>query len=155
MKNRFIKCCFAFILITTCFILVSCDLSHKHYFDDYGKCRNCGVNTCKTLTKDSNSNTYSYDYVKINTKDDGFFKFVSNGENGIKITFTKNQSTSIGETTFKKIKFYSENSAIITSNVERSELEYNGQLTAGVTYYIWLDIENYACDISLTVSELN
>ena len=157
MKNSLIKILSVLCLvICVCTIFTSCDLSHKHYFDNYGVCKSCQKDSCITLTKDSNSNTYSLPYyVNINTRDDGFFKFVSNGENGILITFTKDESSSNGQTDFKQIKFYSEKSAIITSTYENQTLKYSNTLEKGVTYYIWLDIENYACNIKLTVSESN
>lgn len=157
MKNKFLNIVSTFCLVLLIgVIFTSCDLSHKHYFDNYGVCKSCQKDSCITITKDPNSNTYSLPYyVNINTRDDGFFKFVSNGENGILITFTKDESSSNGEPSFKQIRFYSEESALITSNVEKQTLSYNNTLKAGVTYYIWLDIENYACNIKLTVSESN
>ena len=155
MNKIISKCVLSFCLILCCFIFASCDLSHKHYFNDYGRCRNCNANTCITLTKDPYSNTYTSPFKKISTIDDGYFNFTSNGENGILINFTKNEETSIGETRFKTIKLYSENTAYIRTVSDTTSLEYDYPLNQGVTYYIYLDIENYAADIMLTVSELN
>ena len=154
--KKFIFKTFLILSLILCgLIFASCDLSHKHFFDAYGKCKNCNFNSCITITKNQSSNSYTSNYANINTKDDGYFKFTSNGENGIIITFTKNQSTSIGQTNFKQIKFYSEKSSLIASNINSNILEYNGKLELGVTYYIYLNIENYSADIMLNIAEIN
>jgi len=148
---------FSFIIVI-CFIvpfsiiLCSCDLSHKHYFNQYGYCGNCGTDTCVTLHKNQTTNKYEGSKTTTNVYDDIFFKFTASGENGIKIKVVAPEGSSIK---FKTITFYSESTASITSVYEQTELVWNNKLTAGLTYYIKIDTESSFGNFSITAEELN
>ena len=74
---------YPFILIL-CFFLCSCDLSHKHYLDNYGVCKSCNQDVCILLSNNVNGE-YISEIIDINPYNDVFVKFVSTGDMVLKL----------------------------------------------------------------------
>lgn len=77
MKKVLISLClFLVVIITGC----QCDLSHVHYYNEYGLC-SCGEDIAQELTYlngEYNSTTYTIEQGEVY-----YYKFTSHGENGI------------------------------------------------------------------------
>ena len=77
MKKVLTFMCMLFVLIITgC----QCDLSHKHYYNDYGVCM-CGDDIAQELIYENQE--YKTTSHEVKQGETYYYKFVSHGENGI------------------------------------------------------------------------
>ena len=123
----------AIICLSIPFILsvTACDLSHKHYLDNYGYCRSCDQDMCIALTKNSNSEYIAE--INIDPYNETFLSFVSDGEQGIEITVSN-----YGSGVVNSIILYSQDDDYIVSKYDTSNpvLTYSDRLTKNKKYYI-------------------
>lgn len=119
-----------FCLIISVF-LVGCDLSHKHYTDDFGVCRNCNTDISVMIQKDQNENYLVTDFT-LQYYTDTYLKFVSNGESELTITIECDAAD------IESIILYSKIDDYIASKYDRNNpvLVCNEQLERGEIYYI-------------------
>ena len=119
-----------FCLIISIF-LVGCDLSHKHYTDNFGVCRNCNTDISVMIQKDQNENYLVTDFA-LQYYTDTYLKFVSNGESELTITIECDTAD------IESIVLYSKTDDYIASKYDRNNpvLVCNEQLERGETYYI-------------------
>ena len=125
------------VLVCVLFLFAGCDLSHKHYTDNYGVCRSCGTDITVTIKKDTANNYLPTEFM-LQHNTDTYLKFVSNGES--KITITINTSSPV----VKSIVLYSKSDDYIASKYDSSNpvLVYEEPLTANETYYIKIQSTN-------------
>ena len=130
---------FTIITVLACvlFLFAGCDLSHKHYTDNYGVCKTCGTDITVTIKKDSNNN-YLPTNFNLQYYPDTYLKFVSNGENKITITIKTNSPV------VKSIVLYSKSDDYIASkyDVNNPVLVCEEPLIANETYYIKIESTN-------------
>ena len=126
------------ILLFMSFLFVGCDLSHKHYTDNYGYCNSCKTDITIDIEKDSNNNYLPKD-IMLQHYTDTYLKFVSNGESNITIE-VQCESTDI-----ESIILYSKTDDHIASKYDKENpvLTCNEQLTTGETYYIKIKSSTY------------
>ena len=119
--------CFLFSFI---FMLSACDLSHKHYVDNYGYCSSCKTDTAIVLT----NRVYYYESreVECSSVDFVYFRFVSNGESSIKITIEEISGA------VNYINMYSKhiNNLYVQHTYGTNEYFHDQPLIEGETYYI-------------------
>ena len=142
---------YRFILMVCCLLSLalfsSCDLSHKHYLDEYGYCKSCQKDQAIELSlKDG---VYSSGEVYLTVINESFFKFVSSGEKGveIKVDYVSTEVTSI--------IFFSTKSNSLAYKFDRSNpvAVYKGDLEEGETYYVKLKLTKEG-SLKLTVCPL-
>ena len=133
ITKTFIIC---FLLIVS-FFFMGCDLSHKHYTDNYGVCKNCNTDITVTIEKDSSGNYMPTNFL-LQKHTDTYLKFISNGES--KITITVNCETS----NINSIILYSKTDDYIASKYDKTNpvLIYDQPLIANETYYIKIQSTN-------------
>ena len=138
-----------FILLATLTSLVSCDLSHKHYLDNYGYCMQCQKNQVVSLTR-SQDGHYTAEEKSFNPYNDIFYKFVANGENGIQISVSSTSTAKIAS-----ILLYTKEDDYIASTYdsENPNLLHQEPLKTGETYYIRVKAREIGT-INLTVTPL-
>ena len=108
----------------------ACDLSHKHFVDSYGYCNNCQEDQAIDLVQKNGS--YVAEPSDQNTYNEVFFRFVGNGEQGVKIAVT-----CVG-TGVSSVIFFSEKDDYIASkyDTENPQIASAEPLEKGVTYYV-------------------
>ncbi len=113
-------------------LLCGCDLSHKHFQDGYGYCASCETDTCEVLTRGIyNKYTSVEKTVGEQYQQDSFYKFVSNGEQGIKIEVLGVERGSYS------VLFYSRQTSSFYLEPSAEGAWYcHNDLTKGTTYYI-------------------
>ena len=117
------------LIFSTFFI--ACDLSHKHYTDDFGVCRSCNTDISVLIQKDGNNN-YIPTTFNLQHYTDTYLKFVSNGESELTI------KVECSGADIESIILYSKTDNHIASKYDRRNpvLTCNEQLSANETYYI-------------------
>ena len=134
--KKFLSVLFA-VLTITCFS--ACDLSHKHFTDNFGVCKTCSEDISVLIEKNGN-NSYVQTNFNLQVYTDTFLKFVSNGESSLTIKIECANST------IKSIILYSKTDDYIAStyNTQNPVLTCNEQLIAGETYYIKIQSDKFA-----------
>lgn len=147
MKKQILLFILPLFFICAClFINVGCDLSHKHYLDNYGVCKNCGKDAAVNLTRDSNGEYFSTE-TYCSTNDFSYFKFVASGEEFITICVEEISAN------VDYISLYTKN----VSNLSLSHVSgensyfYSNKLTEGEIYYIKVKVST-AGNIKIKVS---
>lgn len=137
--KKFLISILACSLIIFSLSFFACDLSHKHYTDNFGVCKNCNEDISILIDKDKNG-AYIQKSFNLQLYTDTYLKFVSNGESQLTI---KVESTA---SNIKSIILYSKTDDYIAStyNSENPILTCNEQLIAGETYYIKIQSSNVA-----------
>ena len=121
-------------LLVCCFSFFSaCDLSHKHYLDSYGVCRNCKTDTAELITRNANLEYVSTEKQFNLVETYAFFKFVANGETAVKIV------VSTISTNYNDLVLLDDGarSQFLTAKGNNTYL-CNTTLVQGKTYYIRL-----------------
>jgi len=138
MKKLLSKIILCYILIVSS-IFVGCDLSHKHYTDDFGVCNNCKKDISVLIEKDTNNN-YIETELNLQLHTDTYLKFVSNGENKLTIKIECDGAD------IKSIILYSKTDDYIASKYDKEDpvLVCNEQLTPNETYYIKIQSDKVA-----------
>ena len=70
----------ALLCTLSCFVFGGCDLSHKHYYNDLGKC-NCGSYIAKALTYNSDKE-YVSETHSVTPSETYYYEFTAHGEMG-------------------------------------------------------------------------
>ena len=136
------------------FLFTSCgggamDLSHKHYLNQYGFCSACQKDQAVRLERNEKGE-YASERVKPEMYNDTFFKFSSNGENGIEI------SLQCEDCSIEEILLLSDDAAYITSAYAKETLIYDYPLTAGITYYVRVKLKDSGQGyLTMNVAPLN
>lgn len=118
------------ISLISIFVISGCDLSHKHYYNDYGKC-NCGKDIALTFTYSNGE--YISEVHGVIKGEVYYYKFDGHGENGCEF-FLDNK-----EMLFDRVEVRSDG---ILASVATSEAfgtpdrRYNSTLMNGRTYYL-------------------
>ncbi|MBO5328812.1 MAG: hypothetical protein J6B04_06535 [Clostridia bacterium] len=152
MAKRVIKVIIALaVALCSCgiFVAADCDLSHKHYLNDYGVCRSCQEDKAVLLTLNENGE-YKSDEVTIDVYNDTIIKFVSNGEKGIEL---KINCESEG---VKTVTLLSDTTAYIPINKNYQTGNYVSeiQFVKGETYYVKISFSSVKT-ASFIISGLN
>ena len=131
MKKRFIAVILsACLLIIGAFSLSACDLSHKHYLDDYGICRNCQKDACYVANGDGNGN-YKAENINCQIVWETFVKFVATSDSPVEITVT------CGTAEVNNFVMYALSNKQLAYCYNRELRATTSQpLTVGTTYYI-------------------
>lgn len=119
------------------FLLSACDLSHKHYTDNFWVCRSCGEDTVEILKVNANYEfTSSESYGRANEY--VYFKFVSLGEDLIDITVEEVSAR------VSYVELYTKTSSNLYLKHMSGENVYSHEspLTQGETYYIRVKLYN-------------
>ena len=126
--------------------LSACDLSHKHYLDNYGVCKNCKEDTAEVLTRNSNLEYISSERNCNVQETYAFFKFVANGEEMVKIIVEEIS------TEYQEVRLLNKNAnSVFLIPKENNTFLYEGTLTAGEIYYVRVKLKDSG-KIRVTVS---
>lgn len=131
---------FMFLILIVCSSLnVGCDLSHKHYTDNFGVCKSC-QNDISVLIKKDNNNDYIETEFNLQIHTDTYLKFISNGESQLTIRIECENAN------IKSIILYSKNDNYIASKYDSNNpvLICSEQLTADEEYYIKIESDKFA-----------
>lgn len=142
MKKSLLTILLAVCLIFPIAMFSGCDLSHKHYCDKFGVCRNCGENTATQLSLQNG--VYSCASVPAKANDETYFSFVGNGTSNIKITISP---SNISVTNFD---LYTQTSSNLYLQRNNTVYVYEGEITQGTTYYISLKV-SVATNLSVKI----
>lgn len=124
--------CLALLLV---FSLVSCDLSHKHYTDEYGYCSSCKTDTAVLLQKDDTGG-YASETCTFGQYATPYFKFTASGEAGIKIEVIPDTAE------VSAVILYTRERPYVASKYDRADptLLYEVPLEAGDEYFVRLEL---------------
>ena len=113
-------------------LLCGCDLSHKHFPDGYGYCTSCETDTCEVLTRGMyNKYTSVQKNVGMQYEEDSYYKFVSNGEQGIRI-----EILGIERGNYSILLYSKTTTSLYLESSAEGYWTCHNDLTKGVTYYI-------------------
>ena len=122
-----------FLCAVVCFSAAACtlDLSHKHYLDKFGYCNSCQSDQTILLTKNADGE-YVSEKLNLNTINETFIRFVSDGTSPLQITVNCITSEASSIVLFSKTDDY------IASKYDKTNpvLICREPLTAGETYYV-------------------
>lgn len=137
--KKFLTSIFACLLVVFSLSFIACDLSHKHYTDNFGVCKSCNEDISVLIDKDKNG-AYIQKSFNLQVYTDTYLKFVSNGESQLTIKVECPSSN------IKSVILYSKTDDYIAStyNSENPIFTCNEQLIAGETYYIKIQSNNVA-----------
>ena len=126
---------FIFCLLSTCiFLFTACgmDLSHKHYLNDFGFCRQCQKDLAHTLSLVNGE--YVSEEVDCKTDDYTYFKFLAN--KNTPVTIYLEEITASVES--YNLHLYKENAygLSLNHNAEDNSFYYANELTQGDTYFV-------------------
>ena len=110
------------------FIISGCDLSHKHYYNDYGIC-NCGKDI--SLKLDYSNNEYISESHSVIEGESYYYKFKAHGENGIEF-FLDNE-----DVTFYRIEIHTKGmltNVATGDSFDSKTKKYTQSLTDGREY---------------------
>ncbi len=130
MKRKRVWIAFMVGVLSFCTLLSACDLSHKHYFNDYGVCKQCQKDASVTLTKQNG--VYLSEEVTLEAFNErqnySYFKFTADGDYGITA-----EIEGIGSVVHS-VELYSTEVAMMTGGM--STLTWQQPLNEGTTYYL-------------------
>ena len=112
------------------FFITGCDLSHKHYYNDYGVC-NCGKDSALTVAYSNNE--YTSESHSVIEGESYYYKFEGHGENGVEF-FLDND-----EVAFYRIEIRSEGMIMDTAksdSFDSKTKKYTKSLSKDRTYYL-------------------
>ena len=129
MKKRLLLIAFVLTVLLCTACGCQMDLSHKHYVNNYGVCRQCQEDQSLVLTKNAQGEYLSGD-LQLGTISDTIIRFVANGERGVTVAVECETSE------IKDVTLYSKTSAYMCGGT--STLTWENELVAGQTYYLRL-----------------
>ena len=131
MKNKYFLFC---LLLTCAFAFCSCgmDLSHKHYLNEFGFCRQCQKDLSISMKFDGEK--YVSEEVNCPTNDYTYFKFVANSASHVTI-YLEEITASVES---YNLHLYKEGSYGLSlwHDVENNSFRYENPLTQGDTYFV-------------------
>lgn len=149
MKKRFLTIILsACLFIIGAFSLSACDLSHKHYLNDYGVCKQCNQDVCFIASGDGVGN-YKAENINCQLVFETYVKFVATKSAPVEITIT------CGTAKVNNFIMYalSNRQLAYCYNSDDLRATTSEPLTAGTTYYIKVKVTT-AGSLSVNVNSI-
>lgn len=136
------------LLAVLSLFLAGCDLSHKHYLDEYGICRSCGEDLAVRMT-DTAEGGYTATAEPTYGSVTVYFTFVADGGDGLILSLTPDEGVII-----QAVVLYPAGGSrmfLFPTGESNSGFLYDGPITAEKTYYVAVTLKT-AGGVSLSVT---
>ena len=135
-------------LLLLVLLLAGCDLSHKHYLDEWGVCRSCGEDLTVRLTPRAEGG-YTATAAPTYGSDTVYFRFSARGEEGVSLSLSPE-----GEARVREVSLYPKGGSRVSlfpTSSNATGFLYEGTLGEGVDYYVAVTLTGGG-SVSLTVA---